>query len=306
MSNVIPLPTRPSTTPFDGLLRFVPQHDHARRLARCRARRRAAVPSSARQSAFRRAPRRRGRRPWRSSTPRSANSRGVRTLPGSFDSSRATLVHSPSTRPRSSARARIDVSPRRAAPRARAMRRGCRPSCTTCPRNWRGPRPRPAPAARARARRASTGAMRSAMLAEPPLTRNEAADGRDPPEALGGEVLPGAGADQQRAARLPSVSAERRKQLLEWLAGEFAALRARRRYSPPEARSRSGSSLRSSSSKTGIMRRSASRSRRSSAVAVTAGVLCTVCIERRSLRFSPCGADSQRLRIEDASSGDQS
>ena len=103
VSNVMPLPTRPSTTPgtaFGGSCR---EHDETRRLL--------AAARDAEQHAHLQRGDPLSRRALRHASPaslaiacaRSANTRGVSSLPGSLASVRASLLMSPSTRPRSSA-----------------------------------------------------------------------------------------------------------------------------------------------------------------------------------------------------------
>ena len=274
VSNVIPLPTSPRTGALDGLLRLVTQHDDTRRLGAAARHAEQQAHLQLGDALSRRGPRPRGR-PSVAMCRRAVgeDARASACCPARSTASRARFVHSPSTRPRSSAALdgrglASDAQLHGVEPDARRIRGLVRRAvevgqdgalgqhlrrllarrdrlvwrCTMAirvRRRWRAASPPVVAARRSRSRMKSL--------------RGPTSDERDSaglPAAHGGE----------RTARTPCpVNSPR------WRGPRPPRRRTRR--------SRSGSSLRVSSSKTGRIRRSASMSRGGLVVSAIGGRL---------------------------------
>ena len=172
---------------------------------------------------------------------RSANARGVSTFPGSFDSSRARFVHSPRTRPRSSARATPSActgEPEFDAiePRRRPLRRLVRHAFVVGEHHAFGQRlHHPRGGDRVNLAHGDRDAR------QPALPGDQPADDGDAAKALRRDILSAARADQQHAARLPGMGRDGwRSSCSNGLPGELAAGAGRLQVlladSPVEAR----------------------------------------------------------------------
>ncbi len=253
------------------VLRLVPQHDEARRLL-------AAARDAEQQAHLQLGDRclvehldAAGRPPSAICAARSANTRGVRLLPGSFASSRAMLcTRRARARARPPVRSRPSTRPTRSSTRS-SQHVGWSPVLYEAPSKLA----RTTPSASTWA--AVSGATRCAGAMHAPRCASGGAAARRARRSTAMrrsrsavKSLRGPGADQRHARGLPA--ADGRGKHVERLARELAAR-------PGAADLAAGRGIqiarspRSSSSKTGMTRRSASISRAACVVTPTAGVL---------------------------------